>query len=593
MITVSLEGKNLLVRTLPNDVDIQKARNIPQRRWVKTKKAWSCRASLTNMQYIAAAWPGADWDDASRMEYMKALSNALKREEVKSGKDMVDFSALDGVPFKYPPMDHQKKALLLGRDMPYFAYLMDQGTGKTKVTIDDVAHNYREDRVDAMLVIAPNSVKTNWVMWECHKEFPEDMDAIEDHMAHDIPYTKGVWISQPNGAEKAEWDEFLLQLNNQSTEKKSLVILTVNVDALNVERCFDFLLQFVNAFRTMIVVDESTRIKNRSSKRTKAAMELRSPCPLARILSGTPVIKRPLDSFAQFKFLDEDILGFGNFYSFRNHYSIMGGFKDKQVLSYKNLDELADSIASCSYRVTKDECLKNLPPKVYLKRRVKLAPAQLKAYAQLKKELFVEWKDDRIEAPIVLTQLLRFQEIVGGYLPIIEDGVRTGTYELVTPEKNPKMTEVLEALDEVGDSQVIIWCRFTAEIEGMHALLLKKGYKAEKFHGPTKERDRVSIRKRFARGDFQVIVAMASAGGIGIDEFKAACYEFYLSNSYDTEQRVQSEDRAHRIGSEIHENIFITDIIAPNTVDTKIIRTIRENLEISAQIMRDGWKNWL
>jgi len=592
MTKVIMQGKDILVRTPNNYIEQSKARKIPQRRWLSAQKAWKCRASLANFDYINGAWPDAIWSEDAAIAWNVAVELKEKRAAVRN-RGEVDTSCLDGVLFKMPPMPHQRVALTLGRDMPYFGYLMDQGTGKTKVDIDDTAHNFREDRIDAWIVIAPNSVKTNWVMWECHKEHEDDMDAIEAHMPDDIPVTKGVWISQPNGAEKKEWDAYLSELNAQSKRTKSLVILTVNVDALNVTRCFEFLLQFVKTFRTKITVDESTRIKNRASGRTKAAMALRSHCLLARILSGTPVIKRPLDSFAQFNFLSEDILGFGNFFSFRNHYAIMGGFKDKQVINYKNLDDLSDRIASCSYRVTKEECLPDLPPKVYLKRRVPLSAPQLKAYNQMKKDMLVEWKDDVINAPIVLTQLLRLQEIIGGYLPVMEDGKRVGTHEIIAPEKNPKFNQVLEVLDESGDSQVIVWCRFTAEIDGIYALLKKKGISAEKFYGATKERDRVSIRKRFARHEFKVLVAQTSAGGIGIDEFKAACYEVYVSNSHDTEQRVQSEDRAHRIGSEIHDNIFITDIITPGTVDTKIIYAIRHDLELSALIMKDGLKAWL
>lgn len=594
MTTVELDGKNLLVRTPLNEIDLIKARNIPQRRWLKTKKAWVCRASLTNMEYLMMAWPKAEWTDAAKEAWFDSKAGKDKRDAVRDGKEVFDFTLLDHIPFIYPPMEHQKKALLLGRNMPYFAYLMDQGTGKTKVLIDDAAHNWREDRIDALLVIAPNSVKTNWVIWDCMKEHPDDKDALEDHMAKDVPVTKGVWISQPNGQEKAEWKKFEDQISRIASERtrNSLVVLTVNVDALNVGRCFEFLQAFCTAFRTMITVDESTRIKNRTSKRTKAAMKLRSLCPLARILSGTPVIKNPMNAFSQFGFLDEDILGFGNFYSFRNHYAIMGGFKDKQVLAFKNLEELSESIASCSYRVLKSECL-DLPPQVYLKRRVKLAPTQMKAYKQMAEELFAEWADDVIEAPIVLTQLLRFQEIVGGYLPIIEDGVRTGTYEIVKPEKNPKMIDVQEILDEAGDQQFLIWSRFNAEIDGLHALLTAKGYNVAKFYGATKERDRVRIRKAFARGEIDGIIGNASAGGIGIDEFKAASIVIYFSNSYDTEQRVQSEDRAHRIGSEIHDQITYFDLIAPATVDVKVVRTMRNNVEVSTQIMKDGWKSWI
>ena len=309
-------------------------------------------------------------------------------------------------------------------------------------------------------------------------------------------------------------------------------------------------------------------------------------------MSGTPVIKRPLDSFAQFGFLDEDVLGFGNFYSFRNHYCIMGGFKDKQVLNYKNLDELGESIAAISYRVTKDECL-DLPPKVYLKRRTKLSPPQAKAYTQMATELFAEWKDDIIEAPIVLTQLLRFQEIVGGYLPMIEDGKRVGTHELIAPEKNPKMIDTLDILDEAGDQRFLIWCRFNPEVEALHTLLTKKGYKVAKFYGKTPERERVAIRKAFARGEYDGIIGSAAAGGMGIDEFKAASVVVYYSNSYDTEQRIQSEDRTHRKGSEIHDKITYWDLIAPATVDVKVIATMRRNVEISTQVMKDGWRKWI
>jgi len=596
MTTVEMHGTSLLVRPPNDEVSYRKALTLPEKRWHKSKQGWVCKPIFSNMNAIYGIWPDAKWNLDCWELFLTAKHEEELRQKTLDSKEEFDFTLLAKTPFKYEPMIHQMKALLLGRDMPYFAYLMDQGTGKTKVTIDDAAHNYREDRIEAMLVVAPNSVKTNWVMWECHKEEEGDMDALEDHMAPDIDVVKGVWISQPNRDEKAEWKAFEREItrlvNLPKGTKKPLVVLSVNIDALNVARCYDFLLQFVTAFRTMISVDESTRIKNRSSKRTKAAMKLRAKCPIARILSGTPIIKNPLNSFAQFGFLSADILGYGNFYSFRNRYATMGGFKDKQVMSYKNLDELSDKIASCSYRVLKKDCL-DLPPQVYKKRRVTLKPAQLKAYKEMQVQLYTEWKDDRIEAPIVLTQLLLFQEIVGGYLPIIEGGERVGTYELVKPKENPKFSEVIDILAEAGDQQAVIWSRFIPEIDGLADYMAGLGMNVRKFYGGTKERDRISIRKAFARGEIDYIVANPAAGGIGIDEFKVAAVSIYLSNDFDTEKRVQSEDRQHRIGSEIHDAITYWDIIAPNTVDVKIIRTMRNDVEISTQVMRDGWKAWI
>ena len=124
-------------------------------------------------------------------------------------------------------------------------------------------------------------------------------------------------------------------------------------------------------------------------------------------------------------------------------------------------------------------------------------------------------------------------------------------------------------------------------------LLTKEGYNVARFDGSVSERERVKIRKAFARGELDGIVGSAAAGGMGIDEFKIASIIYYYSNTYDTEQRVQSEDRTHRKGSEIHDHITYFDGIAPNTVDVKIVRSMRNDVEVSTQIMKDGWKKWI
>jgi hypothetical protein len=94
MTTVKLDGTNLLVRTELNDVELIKCRNIPQRRFIKTKKAWQCRASLTNMEYIKAAWPNAEWDDPAKIAWYDAFALKVEREKVRDGKNEIDLSTL-------------------------------------------------------------------------------------------------------------------------------------------------------------------------------------------------------------------------------------------------------------------------------------------------------------------------------------------------------------------------------------------------------------------------------------------------------------------------------------------------------------------
>jgi SNF2 family DNA or RNA helicase len=570
-----------------NHIELVKARNIPSRRFRKSDKAWICKASLDNVEYIAHQWPKAAWSEPANTVRAMLLAKGRARDEQLAKKEGLvqnglDLSVLDQVPFKHKPFKHQATALLLGRDQDEFAYLMDQGTGKTKTLIDDAAHNFRNDRIDALLVIAPNSVKTNWISWE-------GQDEIANHMPPDIKYVKAVWISDANAGERKAWKDFEIALARRTRDQ--MIALAINIDAIIVPRLYDFLEKFCQAFRTMIVVDESTRIKTPSAQRTRAVKKLRKLCKMARILSGTPVIKSPLDAYSQFEFLDPNILRFGSFYAFRNRYAVMGGFENRVVIHYRNLDELTKRISSCSYRVTKEECL-DLPPKVYQKRHVTITKRQSDCYMQMKNDMVVNFKDNRVEAPIVLTQLLRFQQITGGYLPLLdEQGNQIGVQEIVEPKNNPKIKELLDILDESGDQKFIVWARFTHEIDAILTVLSKNGINAVRFDGKLSDSEKKANREAFqSNPEIKGLVGNQAAGGIGLDLY-AATIVIYFSNSFDTEQRVQSEDRAHRIGTT--KSVTYFDLIMPATVDVKIVATLRNNKRIAAEVMQDGWKDWI
>lgn len=583
--SVSYENNVLYVVVPFGDLNLIKARNIPQRKWNKTKKAWACRPSMANFDYIKKEFPDLKWSKEALLAYKKADEHRKARDKIRTGDVEFDFSQLDFVPFKKEPFLHQKKALLLARDLPCFAYFMDQGTGKTKTILDDAAHNFREGRINALLVFAPNDVKTNWVAWP-HMLEPGEKDAVDDHMAPDIKVTKGVWVSTPNAQEKKAWRHFE-EMIATDRDAGQLVVLAANYDALNVPRFFDFAMEFCRYFDVMIACDESTEIKTPGARRSKAAKKIRKLCKVARIATGTPVIKRPLDAYSQFEFLDEDILGFGSFYSFKNEYAVMGGFKNKQVLTYRNLDDLQGKIKSCSFRVTKDECF-DLPPKQFQKIRVTMSKEQMKAYATMREEMFAQIKDDVITAPIAITQVMRLAQITGGYLT---DGDKV--VELVKPKSNPKFQAVMRLLEESGDQQMLVWCHFRQEIAGLASLLKAEGIPFAEFHGGVTGEQRLRIRKDFAAGKYKVVIANQACAGRGIDEFKAASLVAYLSNSNDTEDRIQSEDRTHRFGSQRHKAINYYDILIPNTVDVKIIQTLRANKHLSDEIMQDGIREWI
>jgi SNF2 family DNA or RNA helicase len=585
---VKVAGDHLHLEIPMGGDNLIKARGIPQRRWIPGKKVWACRPSLANMQYVAEQWPDAVWDAGSKARFAEAKEQAAKRDKVATGK--VDLRIIQkeiklGL-FREPaPWEHVQRALMLGRNMDYFAYFMDQGTGKSRTTVDDAAHNYRRGRVDGLLVLNKNSVKTNWVADEPD---PDEPDTIEKWMPHDVPYLKAVWSSKARAAQRQEWERFMDEA--VVDRKDGVAVMSVNYEALLQDRSYSQFEEFCKRRRVMIVCDESTRIGYPGTDTTRYAKKLRAMCPLARILTGTPIVQSPLKAYSQLNFLSEDILGIGAFSAFKARYAIMGGYQGRQVITYQNLDDLSEKIASCSYRVLKSEGLPDLPPKVYApKRRVYMTDEQNKVYADMARTMMATVDDKEATAMIRLTQVMRLQQITGGYVTT-DDGV---VREIIPPARNPLMQEVLGIMEERGDQKVIVWAHFRQEIAGLVALLKKEGYKVAEFHGGVPERERLQVRRDFKNGKYDVLVANAAAGGEGIDEFKIASLVIYYSNSDKTEQRIQSEDRTHRGGSEIHEKVTYYDIVVPATVRVKLIRTLRNNKSISEQIMKDGIGAWI
>lgn len=497
-------------------------------------------------------------------------------------------------PIKNYPI--QDKAIKIAKSRDYFGLFLDPGMGKSRVDLLLTKYWHEQGLIDAHVVLAKNSGKTNWVIWDHMIENPEtDMDAVTKEIPG-YPVIKAVWISGATGANKKCWADFEKKINGDVRGK--LIIIAINYEALLSEQVMGFLTEFLKKFRTVLTADESTRIGEISSKRTKRAIKLARIATKRLALCGTPVLKSPMKIFAQAKFLDERALGFTNFYPFRNRYAKMGGFEMRQIVAFQNMDELSDKIASFSIRATAEDHL-DLPERTWKQHRVYMTPEQTAAYKTMREEFFANVNGVEITAGIVLAQMTRLQQIVGGFLP---DG-KGGVIEIIPPARNPKVIEALDII-EAAPGQVVGWFRFRPELEAVAAQLRelasaqkKRGEKPTTFYefhgGITSTTERVQIRKSFQRGERDVVLATASTGGDSIDEFKVANTVFFYSNDYDTEKRVQAERRNWRGGSQMHKLIAYKDIVVPNTVDVKILGVLRNDSKLSAKLLKEQWREWV
>ena len=473
--------------------------------------------------------------------------------------------------FKTKPYAHQITALEKSWDKTAYGYFMEMGTGKSKVLVDNIAMLYDKGKINGALIIAPKGVYRNWYSQE-----------IPIHLASHIQPKMVLWTASTSKAKDKEYQTLF-------ETGYDLHVLIMNVEAFSTKKGLDFAAKFLRTHKTMMAVDESTTIKTPTAKRTKAIVELGKQAHYRRILTGSPVTKSPLDLYTQCAFLHEDLLGYSSFYAFRNRYAHMiernfGGRRVQIIGSYQRLDELADILNKFSYRVLKEDCL-DLPEKIYIKREIELTDEQTKAYATMKSAALASIKGKLATAPHVLTQMMRLHQITCGHLKTDEGDT--------TNLKSNRLNELMDVLDEV-EGKAIIWANYIYDIEHIVSELKKKYGEDSvvQYYGAIKSEDRQTNIEKFQdpNSNYRFFVGNPQTGGYGIT-LTCASNVIYYSNGYDLEKRLQSEDRAHRIGQK--KSVTYVDIIATKTIDEKIVKALRAKINIASTILGEELRDWI
>jgi SNF2 family DNA or RNA helicase len=472
--------------------------------------------------------------------------------------------------FKTDPYKHQLTALEKSWSKETYAYFMEMGTGKTKVLIDNMAMLYDKGKINGALIIAPKGVIETWYTQE-----------IPAHLADHVEKVTVLWQSNINQKQKKK-------LNLLFETGHDLHILIMNVEAFSTEKGLNFAQKFLLSHKTLIAVDESTTIKNPKAKRTKNIVNLAKLAAYRRILTGAPVTKNPLDLFTQCYFLDPYHLNHQSYYSFRNRYAVMkvahiSGRSIQLVAGFKNLNELSEKLKPFSYRVLKEDCL-DLPPKIYMKRIIELSPEQKQVYEQMRKEALATLNGKTVTTMTALTQLMRLQQITCGHF-VADDGTTQNI-------KNNRMDELLDVLEEI-EGKALIWAHWQRDIQDIKAALSKKygpGSVVD-YYGLTPQDERQKNKDAF-QNDSKVrfLVGTAQTAGYGLT-LTAASTVIYYSNGYDLEKRLQSEDRAHRIGQK--KSVTYVDILTQGTVDEKIVKSLRKKINIASEVMGEELKSWI
>ena len=472
--------------------------------------------------------------------------------------------------FKTKPYNHQLTALERSWNKESYAYFLEMGTGKTKVLIDNLAMLYDKGKVDGALIIAPKGVIGTWYNNEIPAHLP---DHIENKT---VLWQANITKSQSR------------KLGTLFKTGEELHILIMNVEALSTSKGVDFAKKFLSSHNTLMAIDESTTIKTPTAKRTKNIIKLAANSKYRRIMTGSPVTKNPLDLFSQCEFLDPWLLNFSSYYAFRNRYAEMKtlhmhGRQIQVVNGFKNLGELSDKLKGFSYRVLKEDCL-DLPDKIFIKRQITLTPDQRKLYEQMKKEAMAILNGKRVTTVNALTQLMRLHQITCGHFTADD-----GSFQRIP---NNRVSELISILEET-EGKAIIWAHYQLDIKDILSQV-KKEYGPNSivdYYGLTPQDERQPNIKKFQDDPkCRFMVGTPSTGGYGIT-LTAANTVIYFSNGYDLEKRLQSEDRAHRIGQK--KSVTYVDINAEDTVDEKIVKALRKKINIASEVLGEELKSWI
>ena len=472
--------------------------------------------------------------------------------------------------FKTKPYKHQLTALEKSWNKETYAYFMEMGTGKTKVLIDNMAMLYDKGKIDGALIIAPKGVVKTWYEQELPTHLPDHIENVSVLWQSNITKTQ------------QEKLESLFEIGI------SLHILVMNVEAFSTEKGVKFASKFLNSHKALMAIDESTTIKTPTAKRTKNIIGLGKHAKYRRIMTGSPVTKNPLDLYTQCEFLDPFLLDFYSYYAFRNRYAEMTtmnvrGRSIQVVKEFRHLDELSESLQHFSYRVLKEDCL-DLPPKNWTKRHIVLTGEQRKIYDQMKKHALAMLNGKVTTTITVLTQLMRLHQITCGHFTADD-----GSTQLI--ESN-RVKELMSILEET-EGKAIIWANYQRDITNIIDSIVKEygpGSVVD-YYGLTPQEERQDNIRKFQKDDkCRFIVGTPQTGGYGITLTQANTVIYY-SNGYDLEKRLQSEDRAHRIGQ--NKNVTYVDIICEDTIDEKIVKALRDKINIASEVLGEDLKEWI
>lgn len=439
-----------------------------------------------------------------------------------------------------PPLPVQEVALDKSKGQEGYGFFLEPGMGKTAIIMAEFTNLVKSDDLDLLVVICPNTLRSNWAA-----EAEKFGFAYEVSMFPDAPPKKGMWI--------------------------------INYEKL-VTKSIDLIYNTISHRKTYLVCDESHRIKNPKAKSTKAAIALFDISRVKRVMTGTPMANSVIDLWSQMRSIGHHGVHRGP-YTWRNRYGIMGGWMGKVVVGVQREDELKTLVDQCAFQAKKSEWMKSLPPKAYYTIDYEMNRAQKTAYKEIYNERFFSLADQEITAPMVITALMKMQQVTSGFMMDDEGKV----VDLVG-WNNPKINAISDALNDI-EGKVILFAHYRHTID---LLYTRFGGEAVKIEGGMKREDIENVKYMFNNNPtVKYLIAQTTTAKEGLtllgSEDNPCHTTIFVENTYSLIDRTQAEDRNHRHG-QVADQVSYYDLVG-SKIEAKIIKALQDKKDLVKSVL--------
>lgn len=451
---------------------------------------------------------------------------------------------------------HQEEVLGRSKDRPEYAFYMEPGTGKSRVTIKTAEYWYNEYSMDLMIIVGPKSMIPTWSRIEIPKH-------------SDLEFMTYEWRGIYSNRQVEQFNKFI------DMKGKALLYFVCNIDALIHERFKNVVNNMIRRIPKFgIAIDEATSIKSLRADRTQEAFLLGDKAMMRRILTGTPIVQGPLDLYSQAQFLRKGLLGYTNYYSFKTRYAEIkphryGTRVFDKITGYRDLEDLRGRVLRYASIVKLDECV-DLPERVFKQIDVELTDEQKEAYEDLRDKAIAYIQDHEVTALNVLAMVTRLLQIVAGQLKIKES--------VYVSLKNNRLEALKEAVDEVND-QCLIWCPYVQSAKDIVKYLGKEAVHASSDYNIN---ERQEVFDSFRAGNYKALVMNPQSAAHGLTLIEAST-SLYYTNGYNLEHRIHSLARNYRLGQT--KKTLVVDFVSQGTLEPQVLQALLEKQNLADRVV--------